>query len=58
VPDRGGRPDDLDHRAVARDVSSANASLKGQVGFHARAKSQQLPVKRQFQGGGNSGRNR
>jgi hypothetical protein len=58
VPDRGGRPHELNDRTVARDVSSANAALKGQVGFHANAKSQQLPVKRQLQSGGKSGRKR
>ena len=52
VPDRGGRPNDLNDRAVERDVSSANAALKAQVGSHAHAKGQHLPMKRQFQGGG------
>jgi len=52
VPDRGGRPNDLNDRAVERDVSSANAALKGQVGSHAHTKGQHLPMKRQFQGGG------
>jgi hypothetical protein len=58
VPDRGGRPNDLNDRTVARDVSSANAALKGQVSSHVHAKGHQLPAKRQFQGGDNAGRKR
>lgn len=58
VPDRGGRPNDLNDRTVGRDVSSANAALKGQVGSYVHAKGHQLPAKRQFQGGGNAGRKR
>jgi hypothetical protein len=54
VPDRGGRPNDLNHKTVARDVSSANAALKGQVARHDHAKGAQLPAKRRFQGGGKS----